>query len=192
MLSRGPTDMQDLLVNSQILLFCLWTESGPVNKLEGPYYSIKWNCLWKESKNGWLWTRAKAPTVIGHWTGKLPSLSRSNTHLPREHQGQGMFCNCYNGHESTTLIWFSKAAMLWSWCNLKTQRLIAHLLRLCIQKSSNHYRWRKKRPEETRAEMVQHQSFEVPFAFSSFPGNMYKQTKMEPFIYNPYKILQQS
>lgn len=65
--------------------------------------------------------------------------------------------------------------MLQSWCNLKNQRLIVHLLCLWIQKSSDHYH-RRKKPKEMCAELVQ--SFEVPFAFPSFPENTYKQTRV--------------
>lgn len=101
-------------------------------------------------------------------------------------------CNCYNPHELTTLTWFSRAAMLQSWCNLKTQRLIVHLLCLWIQKASNHYH-RRKKPRDMCAGLVQHHSFEVPYTFLTFPGSMYEQTsfcstKREPFIQNLYKI----
>lgn len=95
------------------------------------------------------------------WSKGLSLLCQGNI------RDKGSLCNRYNQHELTTLTWFSRATMLQSWCNLKTQRLIIHLLCLWIQKASNHYQ-RRRKPTEMCAELVKHQSFEVPSLFPVF------------------------
>lgn len=175
MLSQRSTDTEHFLVYSQIFFFWLCTENGldhhPTTQTDGILSGKKEEWVALNSYNRYNNHRSlnKIISFIQRSKG-LTLLCQRNI------KDKDSLCNCYNQHELTTLTWFSGAAMLQSWCNLKTQRLIVHLLCLWIQKASNHYH-RSKKPRQMCAELVQHQSFEVPFTFPSFPGNMYKQTR---------------